>query len=85
MWCVLVSDANQMAGDAVTVGPYRSREKASEVAEAINRKIQLRALYYAEQWDMEGGEPQAWVREMRVNRTEVYDDLGVSVPIRSLL
>ena len=77
MWCVLVSDANQMAHDVVTVGPYRSREKASEVAEAINRKIQLRALYYAEQWDMEGGEPHAWVQEMRVNRTEVYDALGI--------
>ena len=77
MWCVLVHTASQMAGDVVTVGPYRLRRKASEVAEAINRKIELHAPYNAEEWDMDGGEPNAWVQEMRVNRTEVYDDLGI--------
>ena len=77
MWCVVVCDANLMAPEVVTLGPYRSREKASEVAEAINRKIELHAPYNAEEWDLEGGDPRAWVQEMRVNRTEVYDDLGI--------
>ena len=77
MWCVLVHDANLMAPEAVPIGPYRSREKASEVAEAINRKIQLHAPYKAEDWDLEVGEPEAWVQEMRTKRTEVYDSLGI--------
>ena len=77
MWCVLVHTASQMAGDVTVVGPYRSKAKASEVAEAINRKIQLHAPYKAEDWDLEVGEPEAWVQEMRTKRTEVYDVLGI--------
>jgi len=77
MWCVLVHDANQMAGDVMTIGPYRSEVKASEVAEAINRKIELHAPHNIEEWDLEGGEPEAWVQEMRTNRTEIYDDLEI--------
>ena len=77
MWCVLVHTANQMATDVVAIGPYRLRRKASEVAEAINRKIELHTPYNAEEWDMEGSEPHAWVQEMRVNRTEAYDKLKI--------
>ena len=77
MWCVLVHTANEMALDVVTVGPYRSRAKASEVAEAINRKIELHRPYNAEDWNMEGSGPEAWVQKMRINRTEVYDELGI--------
>ena len=77
MWCVLVHTANQMATDVVTVGPYRLRRKAAEMAEAINRKIELHAPYNAENWEMEGDEPYAWVQEMRTKRTKVYEDLGI--------
>ena len=75
MWCVLVCDDNQMAADVVTIGPYRSEAKASEVADQINRKIEIHSP--AMGWPSVDGTPRAWVKEMRVKVTEVYDALGI--------
>lgn len=75
MWCVLVCEDNQMAGDVEVVGPYRSREKASKVADQINRKIEIHSP--AQGWPSHDGTPRAWVQEMRVKVTEVYDALGI--------
>jgi len=75
MWCVLVHDASQMAANVVTIGPYRSREKASKVAAQINRKIEIHGPAHDE--DGNDGESGAWVQEMRSKVTEVYDALGI--------
>jgi len=75
MWCVLVHDANQMAGDVVPIGPYRSRAKAFGVAVQINRKIEIHGPAHDE--DGNDGESNAWVQRMRTKVTEVYDDLGI--------
>ena len=75
MWCVLVHTANQMAGDVMTIGPYRSREKASAVADQINRKIEIHGPAHDE--DGNDSESNAWVQRMRTKVTEVYDDLVI--------
>ena len=75
MWCVLVCDANLMAGDVKVIGSYRSREKASEVADQVNRKIEIHSP--AQGWPSHDGTPRAWVSEMRSKVTEVYDALGI--------
>ena len=75
MWCVLVCEDNQMALDVKAIGPYRSREKASEVADQINRKIEIHSP--AQGWPSDDGTPRAWVSEMRSKVTEVYDALGI--------
>ena len=75
MWCVLVCDDNQMAGDVTVVGSYRAEARASVVANQINRKIKIHC--WANGWPTDDGEPRAWVQEMRAKVTEVYDDLGI--------
>ena len=76
MWCVLVCEDDQMAPGVVVIGPYQSEAKASEVADQINRKIEIHSPAMA--WpSLEPGELNAWVTEMRSKVTEVYDALGI--------
>ncbi len=78
MWCVLVSDATEMASGVAVIGSYRLEAKASAVADQINRKIEIHSPARSEEWGADGdGEPHAWVHEMRTKVTEVYDDLAI--------
>ena len=74
-WCVLVCDDSEMAHGVRVIGSFRSKEKASEVADRINRKIEIHSP--AMGWPSHDGEPRAWVQEMRTKVTQIYKALGI--------
>ena len=77
MWCVLVRESDQMAGSVSVLGPYRSFDRASDVASRINRKIEIHEPVMADDWELQGGEPAAWVMPMLTKVTPVYGHLGI--------
>ena len=68
-----VDESEQM--EVSPCGPFQSRQKAEEMAAAINRKIEKR---FPIDWDNSNA-PFAWVRRMIKTRTEAYAEISEQV------